>query len=337
MSNKVVIVGIPSEAGTHWAGQSLAPQAVLDAGLEKKLSAAGFAVEKTIPNLVADHAEAATAIKWQPSRKVSGVRNEHNAVSALRGVREELERQTSLGDFRDVTHIFIGGDCTISQPILSTFHAAAPEGARIGLIYMDGDVDLTLPAEAAAQADATGILDSMTLTHLTHRPGGLSSVVGSEFCSDAKGGPLVTPANTVLFGFDPHLPEPEHMAYLLDSGFKTFTQPTVQADAVAAAKAALDWLERVAKVDFAVLHFDVDIIDSGAFPLGNYPSYGGVEPEEAFAALKVFLASPLVRALTVTEINPNNDPDGRMVGQVVAGIEEGFKARAKVKGGKAVV
>ena len=41
----------------------------------------------------------------------------------------------------------------------------------VALLYMDGDVDLTIPAEAAAAQNMTGILNSMVSAQLAQRPG----------------------------------------------------------------------------------------------------------------------------------------------------------------------
>lgn len=75
------------------------------------------------------------------------------------------------------------------------------------------------------------------------------------------------------------------------------------------------------------VHFDCDVIDSGEFPLANYPHYAGLTFETAMDALGVFLADTCVRGLTVTEVNPNNDPSGVMVTRLVDGVVKGFKLR----------
>ena len=44
-------------------------------------------------------------------------------------------------------------------------------------------------------------------------------------------------------------------------------------------------------------------------------------------ALREILSSDIVRGLTLTEINPNNDPDGWMVRQLVEAVVEGMARR----------
>lgn len=140
--------------------------------------------------------------------------------------------------------------------------------------------------------------------------------------------PLVTPDNVVLFGFDPLQLATEHWVYLLENGFKCFTRPSVQRAPVACAREALQYLEE--RVDVIVLHFDVDVIDSAAFPLANYPHYAGLGFEEAMSAVETFLGCEKVRGLVITEINPNNDVirSGersmveRLVGRLVTGLSK---------------
>ena len=144
--------------------------------------------------------------------------------------------------------------------------------------------------------------------------------------SRPDGSPLITPNNIVLFGFDPLQPAVEHWVYLLEKGFKAFTRPTVRTDPVGCAKKALAWLREM--VDVVYVHFDVDVIDSGEFPLANYPHYAGLAVTETMNVLHEVLASDIVRGLTLTEINPNNDPDGRMVRTIVDGVVEGMKRRS---------
>jgi arginase len=116
--------------------------------------------------------------------------------------------------------------------------------------------------------------------------------------------------------------------YMLENGFKAFTRPTVRKDPVGTARKALEWLE--ARVDVIFLHFDVDVIDSGEFPLANFPHYAGLKVDEALNAVKIFLESEKLKGMVLTEVNPNNDPDGSMVHKLVDGIVGGFARRRQL-------
>lgn len=142
------------------------------------------------------------------------------------------------------------------------------------------------------------------------------------------GSPLVNPDNIVFFGFDPLQPATEHWIYLLENGYKAFSQPTVQADPVGCVTQAIHWLGE--RVDVIFVHFDVDVIDSGQFPLANYPHYKGLSIDQSMAVLDQALNAPKVNSLPITEVNPNNDADGRMIQQIVDGVVHGM-ARRKLR------
>lgn len=68
------------------------------------------------------------------------------------------------------------------------------------------------------------------------------------------------------------------------------------------------------------VHFDIDVIDSGDCPRFN----GGFQREQAMECLSAFLASPRLRAFTVAEANPDHDPEGRLIPQLVEGVVASF-------------
>jgi arginase len=60
-----------------------------------------------------------------------------------------------------------------------------------------------------------------------------------------------------------------------------------------------------------LVHFDVDVVDSGDLPLGNFPHYGsGVSLETVRAGLRELRQSPAFAGLVLTEVNPTHDPAG---------------------------
>jgi arginase len=78
------------------------------------------------------------------------------------------------------------------------------------------------------------------------------------------------------------------------------------------AAAALAHLQR--RVDRIILHFDVDVIDSTELPLADFPHFNsGLSVENAITCLRVFLASPMLAGVVITEINPDHDPDGVLI------------------------
>jgi arginase len=105
--------------------------------------------------------------------------------------------------------------------------------------------------------------------------------------------PVVTADNFLLFRLDVTQPSPAHFVYLLDNHFRCVTSHAVGDAPVQSAKTALAWLEQ--RVDLILLHFDVDVIDSAEFPLGNFRSYGGAGFEAVMSAVQLFLRCEKVK------------------------------------------
>jgi arginase family enzyme len=54
-------------------------------------------------------------------------------------------------------------------------------------------------------------------------------------------------------------------------------------------------------------------LDTGAFPLANFPHFAGLTLEETAACLEIFCRSGKLAGLVVTEVNPDHDPDAILV------------------------
>ena len=49
------------------------------------------------------------------------------------------------------------------------------------------------------------------------------------------------------------------------------------------------------------VHFDVDVMDSAEIPLANWPHYGALSLGDAMRCLQVFVGTPKLAALVVTD------------------------------------
>jgi arginase len=75
------------------------------------------------------------------------------------------------------------------------------------------------------------------------------------------------------------------------------------------------------------VHFDVDVVDSGDLPLGNFPHYGsGVQLTDAARSLSVLVADHACGALVLTEINPSYDADGSQLERYLAALTNALAA-----------
>lgn len=172
---------------------------------------------------------------------------------------------------------------------------------RVGLVYIDADTDLYSPLDA----DSIGTFAGMNMTHLLRTPGALDTM--ERFCRPS-GEPVCDASNTVFFGTNMSLAgnRPEHLAYLFDNDYKVVSSASVAQEPELRARQALAYLED--RVDIILLHLDVDSIDPRLFPLANVPNFTGVTFEQMMRAMKIFLSSDKVAALTVAEVNPDHDP-----------------------------
>lgn len=195
-------------------------------------------------------------------------------------------------------------------------------GKRIGIIYVDADCDLATPSEPGA----TGNIAGMTLTHMTLRDGALESM---KVFSKPYGTGVVDNSNIVLFGLnmESQVPTRQYLGYLLDNGFRVFTSQKICCSAVTEARRALEWMEK--RVDYILVHLDVDVIDPQKFPLCNVPNWTGLSFEEVMSAVNVFLGSERAVALSVAEVNPDHDPGLKMTTRLVDEIVECLKHKVR--------
>jgi arginase len=285
------VIGVPTSAGAHHAGQEQAPAALREAGLIERLRGAGLSVADAgdLPGATFatdhDHPRARNlAAVAQVAKQVA------DAVAAV------------VGDGR--LPLVVGGDCTITLGVIAGFRRSHPE---IGLLYVDGDADVTTPDPAGS-----GILDAMGVAHLLgHGAPELTNLAGAA--------PLLEPYRLAMVGGDPREIDLAGRQFLADAGVSYQEGPALAADPVGVATRALDAV--TARSGPLAVHFDVDVVDSGDLPLGNFPHYGsGVLLEHVVACLGTLLAYESVAGLVLTEVNPTHDGDGTLIRRYLDGL-----------------
>jgi arginase len=306
------IVYIPSDIGSLYHGKSLAPAAFQEVGLSSALKTTGYRITETTAF------ERGDATWEHGTRNPNGARNEAKTVNACVRVRDTISR--ALDADASAFQLVIGGECLFCPPILSAYWHHLPAEKTIGMIYIDADCDLFTPK------DGSGNIAGMTLTHLTLREGALDSM--NQF-GKKDGSGVVDGNNIVLFGtnIESSSNRRKDLAYLFDNNYRVFTSSTVQSNPTKYAKQALKWLEK--RVDYILVHLDVDVIDPGDFPLSNVPNWTGLGFDQTMDAVAVFLASSKVAGMSIAEVNPNHDPGLSMTGRLVGKLVDGFKERIK--------
>jgi arginase len=290
MSNWTVL-GVPTSAGAHHAGQDRAPAALRQAGLIDRLRAAGESVEDAgdLPGALfaVDHEHPAA-------------RNLAAVAGVARDVADAVAGLAATGRLP----LVLGGDCTITLGVVAGFRRAHPD---VGLIYVDGDADLGGGTDAAS-----GILDSAGVAHLLG--GGTPELAGL-----AGPPPLLEPSRLALVGGDPRETDDAGRRFLAERGVSFQEGPALISDPAAAAGRALAQVTPASGP--VVVHFDVDTVDSGDLPLANFPHYGsGVALEHAVSCLRVLRRHPAFAGMVLTEVNPTYDADGSQLSRYVDAV-----------------
>jgi len=284
------LVGVPSSAGAHGPGQEKAPAALREAGLIGALREGGIDVEDLgdLP-----------VVRFEPDPAHRQQQSLETVVTVARRVADAVDDAVR----RALLPFVLGGDCTITLGVIAGLQRHQRD---LGLIYFDGDADLTTP-----DVTRSGIFDSMGMAHLIG--GGASELahVGSRY-------PLVEADRIVLFGYHPYEVEPSEVRVLEERGLMRYPVTSLDDRPAEFAAEARGRLEQ--RAGAIAVHFDVDAMDSAEMPLADWPHYDALSFGDAMRSLKEFVASPKLAALVVTEINPDHDPDGLLVRRFIDGF-----------------
>lgn len=281
MSNQLAIIGAPTSAGAYAPGQEKAPEAFRRHGLIPALERVGWQVRD---------AGDVFSFRWRADLG----RPEAMNLAAVREAVIAVSRQVARAMMDGEAALVLGGDCTIGLGVVA---GALTYAASVGLIYIDGDADLNVPATAEGALDWTGI------AHMLDLPGALP-----DLSSLASRRPMLAPSDVLLFGaHEITAPEAETIAA---NGIEHISLTEIKADPVAAARRGVTWGRRF---DRLLVHLDIDVLAFTSFPIAENVRYGargtGLELGELGEVLDVLLAAPNWRALTLTELTPDHAPD----------------------------
>jgi arginase len=288
--NDWTLTGVPTSAGAHHAGQDKAPAALRAGGLVGRFRAAGISI--------ADEGDVTGSV-FAVDHDHPQARNLSAVVEVAREVADAVAAQVQDGQ----RPLVLGGDCTITLGVVAGFRRVHPD---VGLAYVDGDADL-----GALSPERSGILDDTGIAHLLgYGEPELAGLAGER--------PLLHPSRLAIVGCDPREVTDDDRRFFADNGVSYSEGPELTADPEAAARKALTALAGGRPM---IVHFDVDVVDSGDLPLGNFPHYNsGVRLEHVVHCLRVLLRHPSCAALVLTEVNPTYDPDGSLLDRYLEGL-----------------
>jgi arginase len=228
-------------------------------------------------------------------------------VAVLNDLRPRVEQAVKSG----AVPLIIGGDCSIA---LATVAGARRYYRHVGLVYVDRDADLNVPATSHS-----GCVDGMVISHAVGR--GAPELV--RFWGEP---PLVRESDVVLFGID--RVDPPEDAALNRSPMRRFRAEEIRRKGAAeSARAAIRQLHS-GQNEF-ILHVDVDVISSSEFPAASFAAEGGLPFADVREALKVFVAEKNLAAIEISTYNPSLDPEGKNAAALIELICDLVTTRAE--------
>ena len=282
------VLGVPSSVAAHWPGIEQGPAALRTAGLVETLRDHGSGV--------ADHGDLPVA-RWTADVTPGRPNAWQQVVEVVDTARAAIAEVIAAGQ----APLVLGGECTLAIALVA---AAVEHYDDVGLLYVDGGQDLMIPADHPEEP----ILDAMGVAHLLDLPGCVPELAGI-----GSRRPLLQPADVAFVGFG----DGEEDVHGWVAPAPRLRGAEVIADPVAAGRRALAALPH----QHLVVHFDVDVLDALALPLADIATYGtGMRLDHIAPLLETLIADPRVVGMTVVEANPDHDPDGTSIGQLVGAL-----------------
>ncbi len=285
------LIGVPSSMGAFAPGQEKAPRALRAAGLVERLVTVGLSVM--------DAGDAETR-RWFPD--LDHPRAQH--VGAVAEVAAETSSRVRAAVQRGRLPFVLGGDCTVG---LGTV-AGLRDGRSLGLVYFDLHTDMNVPTSVPE-----GALDWMGMAHAL-------GFEGTEERLRTFGPvvPLLEPDEVLFFAVGADNLTSFEREQLATRGLREISAPEVASQPERSAARAVSMLETAERI---LVHFDVDTVDYLDLPISeNAGRNEGLTFDVTMRALRVLLASPNLAGLTVTEVNPDHDPDGSAAERLVDGL-----------------
>jgi arginase len=283
---EIQLITIPYRYDEPNEGLGLGPDALLKAGLQRRLTAAGHSLSVTVAYL-------------EPSLREDG-RTAVN-IGKLGANTAELvaaARQAGKGV------LVLAGDDTASVGIVSGLQRSDGNDAAIGVVWLDAHGDFNTP-----ETSFSGILAGMPLAIIAGFAGPL--------WRGAAG--LMTPVATeriVLAG----------VRELDDKEEELLKSTSVHFVGIAQLRDGPQFDEAVRHVaetcTLLLLHVDFDVLDPHLVPSSSTPSAGGLEIAEAAALMAKVLQTGKVAAVCLSSLNPGGGQRGEVSIRSAAAVIE---------------
>jgi arginase len=281
---KTAFIGIPIDSVGRNGGTEHGPAALRDLGLPAALGGE-------------DRGDLEVRIRGDERDPETGILASADVLETTSKIRVAVAATIAAG-----ARPFLAGGCCAELPG-ALAGARDALGAEIGLVHLDGHLDLYDGATST-----TGEAADM--------PVSVALGLGPDAWVQAAGGASVAPERTAILGFrdreesiEDGMRQPETLEPT------PILHPAEELRARPGATAA-EVTDRLGRQGPLWLHLDVDVLDEDVFPATDYLMPGGLDWEQLRAALGPILSSPALVGASLACYNPDKDP-GRRCGRAL--------------------
>ncbi|MBP1156172.1 MULTISPECIES: arginase [unclassified Paenibacillus] len=275
------ILRVPFDLGAGRKGVRLGPDAILRAGLERKLRQLGFSFE--LPEPVP--APLLSAASTQPA----ALKHLNEVVEVNESLALQIKAVLDRGRFP----LVLGGDHSIA---IGTLTGLRQHYRSLGVIWFDAHSDLNTP-----DTSPSGNIHGMSLAAALGKGHDRLTRIGGVL-------PKIQPQHTVIIGarqLDPGEKELIHA-----EGITCFTMHEV--DRMGIARVMEEALRLAsAGTDGVHVSFDIDSVDPLEAPGTGTPVKGGLSYREAHLALELLHESGVMVSAEMVEVNPALERDNK--------------------------
>lgn len=278
MNRKVTIIGVPMDLGAGRRGVDMGPSAIRVAGINRAISAMGFAVTDT-GNIVVPQPES-----------VSQANARARYLKEIAAACEELSTRVEQSLTDEALPVVLGGDHSIAIGSASGVASyLRKRGAKAGLIWLDAHTDINTP-----ESSPSGNIHGMPLAAiLGHGASELTGVAGFA--------PKIDPKHAAVIGARSVDPGEREMIRKL--GVKVFTMSDLDERGMGPVIAEAIEIASAGTSGFLVT-MDMDFIDPSFAPGVGTPENGGATFRESHLAMEKIAESGGALAIEITEVNP---------------------------------
>jgi arginase len=279
-TQRIGIIGAPTEAGASQRGTAMGPAALRTADLIETLRALGHDVT--------DFGDAAHAPPPAGAMPDAG-----QAAGWARALSRHIRE--IAGDGR--IPIVLGGDHSISLgSVAGMATIAAERGRELFLLWLDAHPDFNTP-----QTSPSGNIHGLMVAYLCGLPG-FEAVLGAPLAHP------VEPRNIMMLGI--RSIDPPEQRLLLDHGIAVHDMRAIDEHGIV--RLLAPFIATVAqRQGMQHVSFDVDFLDPEIAPGVGTTVPGGATIREAHLIMEMLHDSGLIASLDLAELNPFLDERGR--------------------------